>query len=66
VFFGDDRLSELFLANADAGNEPLDSLRAVVAAVVEHHRGDRLRDDATLVLVEWRGPPGGAAHEGTA
>ena len=64
VHFGDERLSAMFLDHAGAGLDPLDSLRAVVAAVIEHHRGDRLRDDATVVLVEWRGPSEGREHPG--
>jgi serine phosphatase RsbU (regulator of sigma subunit) len=52
--FGVDRLVE-FIARAEAAGEPVpETMRRLGHAVVKH-QGDELQDDATQVLVEWRG-----------
>ena len=52
--FGIDRLMD-FIARADAAGEPLpETMRRLGHAVVKH-QGDELQDDATQVLLEWRG-----------
>ena len=52
--FGIDRLVD-FIARAEASGEPApETMRRLGHAVVKH-QGDELQDDATLVLVEWRG-----------
>lgn len=53
--FGKDRLGDLLVrASADA-NTPAETMRRLVHAVLAH-QGSSLRDDATLLLVEWRRP----------
>lgn len=55
--FGLERLQD-FLVRAAAGElSPAETARRALHAVKTHH-GDRLDDDATLVLVTWHGPPG--------
>lgn len=52
--FGIDRLAE-FLANAASNAElPAEMLRRLVHRILEHESGG-LRDDATLVLLGWKG-----------
>jgi hypothetical protein len=52
--FGIERLVE-FIARAEASGEPVpETMRRLGHAVVQH-QGDDLQDDATQVLVEWRG-----------
>jgi serine phosphatase RsbU (regulator of sigma subunit) len=52
--FGTDRLVD-FIARAEAAGEPVpETLRRLGHAVVKH-QGDELQDDATQVLLEWRG-----------
>ena len=52
--FGIDRLMD-FIARANAAGEPLpETMRRLGHAVVKH-QGDELQDDATQVLLEWRG-----------
>ncbi|HEU0090356.1 MAG TPA: PP2C family protein-serine/threonine phosphatase, partial [Pseudonocardiaceae bacterium] len=50
--FGLDRLVDLTEHSAAAGLPPPETLRRLVQAILHHQRG-QLRDDATLVLVEW-------------
>jgi serine phosphatase RsbU (regulator of sigma subunit) len=54
--FGIDRLVE-FAARALADGLPLpETTRRLVHAILEHQQ-DKLQDDATVLLVEWCGPP---------
>ncbi len=53
-FFGDQRLTDLLTRNyADALSAP-ETLRRVVRSLLEHQQG-QLTDDATLLLMQWRG-----------
>jgi len=54
--FGVDRLGDLLEREAASGRLPEEVLRRLVRAVVEHQAG-ALRDDATVVLLQWSGPP---------
>ncbi len=53
--FGTERLADLVGQHSSDQLEPEEILRHLVRAVLEH-QGDRLADDATLVLVQWNGP----------
>jgi Stage II sporulation protein E (SpoIIE) len=54
TFFGIDRLADL-VGRVDAGgNPPPEMLRRLMLAILEHQCGE-LQDDATAVLVEWKG-----------
>jgi serine phosphatase RsbU (regulator of sigma subunit) len=53
-FFGIDRLVDLIRRAAVAENPPPETLRQLVHAILAHQSG-QLQDDATAVLVEWRG-----------
>jgi hypothetical protein len=56
--FGIDRLTDL-LERAAASGQPLpETLRRLVHSVLDH-QSDRLQDDATVLLLEWRGPESG-------
>jgi len=54
-FFGLDRLTDLLEREAASGQPAEELLRRLVRAVLDHQVG-RLRDDATLLLVQWTGP----------
>jgi serine phosphatase RsbU (regulator of sigma subunit) len=53
-FFGIDRLVDHVRRAATAQNPPPETLRKLVHAILAHQAGE-LQDDATAVLVEWRG-----------
>jgi serine phosphatase RsbU (regulator of sigma subunit) len=53
-FFGEQRLADLLARNLAAGLPVPETMRRVVRALLEHQQG-QLTDDATLLLVEWRG-----------
>ena len=53
--FGLDRLTDLLEREAASGQPAEELLRRLVAAVLDHQAGG-LRDDATLLLVQWTGP----------
>lgn len=55
TFFGLDRLVTLLEEHAAAQRPAPETLRLVVRSVLEHHRGV-LRDDATLMIIEWAPP----------
>lgn len=55
--FGLTRLMDLFVRESGSGLLASEVLRRLVHASLEF-QGGRLRDDATLLLVEWAGPPG--------
>jgi serine phosphatase RsbU (regulator of sigma subunit) len=52
--FGLDRLADLLEREAASGQPAEELLRRLVRAVLEHQAGG-LRDDATLLLVQWTG-----------
>src|SRR5205807_2529721 len=53
-FFGADRLADLVGRATAGGNLPPETLRRLVHSILDHQAGD-LQDDATAVLVEWKG-----------
>jgi serine phosphatase RsbU (regulator of sigma subunit) len=57
AFFGLDRLGEL-LSKAQAADLPMPETARRLAHEILAHQAGELQDDATLVLVEWRGPAG--------
>ena len=54
--FGVDRLADLLVRGTADGTSPAESVRRLVRTVVEYN-GDPLRDDATLFMLEYHGPP---------
>jgi len=54
TFFGADRLADLVSRASAGGNSPPETLRRLVHSILDHQAGD-LQDDATTVLVEWKG-----------
>ncbi|MDP3969314.1 MAG: PP2C family protein-serine/threonine phosphatase [Nocardioides sp.] len=56
-FFGQQRLVDLVVRNLATGLPAPETMRRVTHALLEHQAAD-LDDDATLLLVEWHGPPG--------
>lgn len=52
-FFGTDRLVELVIRHLAGGLAAPETMRRVVRELVQHHQGP-LRDDATILLLEWR------------
>jgi len=54
--FGLDRLADLLGRTLLAGLPPAETLRRLVQSVLDHSAYD-LRDDTTMVLVEYRGAP---------
>ncbi|GAB1819539.1 PP2C family protein-serine/threonine phosphatase [Herbidospora sp. RD11066] len=53
--FGVHRFMEFVMRNQSSGLPVPETLRRLIQAVLGYHRGV-LRDDATVVLVEWKGP----------
>jgi serine phosphatase RsbU (regulator of sigma subunit) len=53
-FFGEQRLADLLTRNLAAGLPVPETMRRVVRALLEHQQ-TQLTDDATLLLLEWRG-----------
>ncbi len=53
-FFGAERLAELVIRHLAGGLPAPETMRRVVRNLLDHHQ-DQLSDDATLLLVEWRG-----------
>jgi serine phosphatase RsbU (regulator of sigma subunit) len=60
--FGVDRLTDLTGQSASNGLAPEEIVRKLVQTVLEHQSTD-LRDDATVVLVEWHGPATGLGRD---
>lgn len=54
VHFGEDRLRQVLITHAAA--LPGEQVRQLIKAVMSHQEGS-LRDDATVMAVEWLGPP---------
>ena len=57
-FFGLDRLADLIAREDAAGHPAPETMRRLMHALLDHQAG-HLRDDATTMLVEWKG---GGAH----
>jgi serine phosphatase RsbU (regulator of sigma subunit) len=53
--FGLDRLADLPEREAASGQSAEEMLRRLVRAVLDHQAGG-LRDDVTLLLMQWAGP----------
>jgi serine phosphatase RsbU (regulator of sigma subunit) len=53
-FFGLDRLTDLLEREAASGQSAEEVLRRLVQAVLDHQAA-QLRDDATLLMVQWTG-----------
>ena len=56
-FFSDERLADFVIRASASGHAGPEVLRRLIQAVLAHQDGE-LQDDATLLLVEWAGPPG--------
>jgi serine phosphatase RsbU (regulator of sigma subunit) len=54
-FFGEQRLTDLVVRNLAAGLSTSETMRRVVAALLDHRQA-KLSDDATLLLLRWPGP----------
>ncbi len=54
-FFGVDRLVDMITRTSAAATPPPETMRRLVHAILDHQEGE-LQDDATIVVVEWRGP----------
>ena len=54
--FGVPRLTDLIEREAAGGQPPGEMLRRLVQALLDH-QPEGLRDDATLLLVQWTGRP---------
>ncbi|REF00476.1 PP2C family protein-serine/threonine phosphatase [Thermomonospora umbrina] len=52
--FGLDRFVDFVIRSHADGLSVPETLRRLIHSVLDHH-GDRLQDDATVLLVEWRG-----------
>ncbi len=57
-FFGVDRLVDMVTRTSAAAAPAPETLRRLVHAILDHQEGE-LQDDATIVVVEWRGPGSG-------
>ncbi|CAN5863800.1 PP2C family protein-serine/threonine phosphatase [soil metagenome] len=51
--FGLDRLADFLQRESASGQGPAELMRRLVHSVLEYH-GDKLQDDATVLMVEWR------------
>ncbi len=58
-FFGVERLVDMVIRTSAAGAPAPETMRRLLHAILEHQEGE-LQDDATIVVVEWRGP--GSRH----
>ena len=56
-FFGVDRLVDMVARTSAAATPAPETLRRLAHAILDHQEGE-LQDDATIVVVEWRGPGG--------
>ena len=54
-FFGVDRLVDMITRTSAAATPAPETMRRLVHAILDHQDGE-LQDDATIVVVEWRGP----------
>lgn len=53
-FFGVDRLADLVARTSAAATPAPETMRRLMHAILDHQEGE-LQDDATIVVVEWRG-----------
>ena len=53
-FFGVDRLVDMVTRTSAAGTPAPETMRRLLHAILHHQEGE-LQDDATIVVVEWRG-----------
>ena len=56
-FFSDERLADFVVRASASGHAGPEVLRRLIKAVLDHQDG-MLQDDATILLLEWGGPPG--------
>jgi serine phosphatase RsbU (regulator of sigma subunit) len=61
--FGTDRLADVLERAAAAGYPPAETVRRLTAAALDFQDGAP-RDDVTVLLVTWSGPPGRQRHPG--
>jgi hypothetical protein len=54
--FGEDRLADLLVRETLAGQPAAETMRRLAHAILAH-QGATPRDDATMVFLEWPGPP---------
>ena len=54
-FFGVDRLVDMVTRTSAAATPAPETMRRLLHAILEHQEGE-LQDDATILVVEWRGP----------
>ncbi len=54
-FFGVDRLVDMVTRTSAAATPAPETMRRLLHAILDHQEGE-LQDDATIVVVEWRGP----------
>ena len=55
-FFTEQRLADFVVRESASGLDSAEVLRRLIRAVLEHQHGV-LQDDATILLMEWTGPP---------
>ena len=55
-FFSEQRLADFVVRESASGLDGPEVLRRLIRAVLEHQHGV-LQDDATILLLEWTGPP---------
>ncbi|MEU2554472.1 PP2C family protein-serine/threonine phosphatase [Streptomyces sp. NPDC013313] len=53
--FGLDRFTDFIIRSNAAGERPAEVLRLLIHAILDY-QGNQLRDDATILLFEWRSP----------
>jgi serine phosphatase RsbU (regulator of sigma subunit) len=53
--FGRGRLGDLLVRAVASDEVPAETMRRLSHAVLEHQQG-RLQDDATLLMLRWKGP----------
>jgi serine phosphatase RsbU (regulator of sigma subunit) len=61
TYFGEEQLVDGIAKELDSGLPPAEAVRRLVRSVVAHQDGD-IGDDATLLLVEWRGADPALTH----
>jgi serine phosphatase RsbU (regulator of sigma subunit) len=54
-FFGVSRLVDMVSRASAAATPPPETMRRLLHSILDHQEGE-LQDDATIVVVEWRGP----------
>ncbi|MCA1696864.1 MAG: serine/threonine-protein phosphatase, partial [Actinobacteria bacterium] len=56
-FFGVERLADMVARTSASATPAPETMRRLLHAILDHQDG-QLQDDATIVVVEWRGPGG--------